>query len=147
MMGKEVLKVRPKRTELPAARPAVLARSFWEATSPTKAHPRLPTVGLISNSYTMVEGYLNSRATLKKDQTQATKMRKFFRASVLGTNPKIPTTNMVQVQTIVAMMTIRRRPNLSVRVIKQTEVTSAMTAAHVSCFHGLPSSSTYSGSL
>lgn len=43
-----MLKVRPKSTEVPAERPAVLTRSFCEATSPTKAHPRLPTVVAIS---------------------------------------------------------------------------------------------------
>jgi hypothetical protein len=43
MMGTEVLNVSPKRTEDPAANPAVRARSFWEATSPTNAHPKLPT--------------------------------------------------------------------------------------------------------
>ena len=48
IMGREVLKVRPNSTELPAATPAVLARSFWEATSPTNAQPRLPTADLMS---------------------------------------------------------------------------------------------------
>jgi hypothetical protein len=48
MTGREVLKVKPKRTEIPAAMPAVLARSFCEAISPTNAQPRLPTTHYIS---------------------------------------------------------------------------------------------------
>lgn len=43
MVGSAVLKVKPKTTEIPAARPAVEARSFWEAISPTKAQPIPPT--------------------------------------------------------------------------------------------------------
>lgn len=42
-MGSDVLKVSPKMTDAPADRPAVLARSFCDATSPTNAQPREPT--------------------------------------------------------------------------------------------------------
>lgn len=43
MIGSEVLKVRPNSTDKPDVTPAVLARSFWEETSPANAKPRLPT--------------------------------------------------------------------------------------------------------
>ena len=90
---------------------------------------------------------MHLRATLKKDQTQATKIKKFFRASVFGTKPRIPTTSMVEVHTIAAMMTMRRRPNLSVNVIRQIEVTSAMTAGLVSSKPPRVRDQTYSVSL
>lgn len=44
MTGSAVLNVNPNTTDAPAARPAVLARSFWDATSPTNAQPNEPTV-------------------------------------------------------------------------------------------------------
>jgi hypothetical protein len=78
----------------------------------------------------------NIRATLKKDHTQATKMRKFFNAPVLGTKPRIPTINMAMVHTMAEMTTTRRRPNLSVRRISETDVTRAMIA--ISCQSTLP---------
>ncbi len=48
MTGRAVLKVKPNKTDIPAANPAVLARSFWDDTSPTKAQPRLPTMRRVS---------------------------------------------------------------------------------------------------
>ena len=57
MMGTEVLKISPNKTESPAASPAVRARSFCDEISPTKAQPSEP------------------RAELNRAQTQATKMR------------------------------------------------------------------------
>lgn len=130
MIGTEVLNVRPKSTKLPAARPAVLARSFCEATSPTKAQPRLPTACDISSAFLIDLGEeWHLRATLKKDQTQAMKIRKFCSGSVFGANPRIPTTSSVMVHTIAATTTTRRRPNLSVSVMRQIDVTKATTAA------------------
>lgn len=43
MIGTLVLKVRPKITPIPAARPAVRARSRDDATSPTNVQPNEPT--------------------------------------------------------------------------------------------------------
>lgn len=37
--GTAVLKVNPNTTDIPAARPAVRARSRWDETSPTNAQP------------------------------------------------------------------------------------------------------------
>jgi hypothetical protein len=129
MIGREVLNVRPNSTELPAARPAVLARNFCEATSPTKAQPRLPTGCDVSKGHRMGEaGIGHLRATLKNDQTQAVKMRKFCSGSVFGTKPRMPTTSIVNVQTIAATTTMRRRPNLSVSVMRQIDVTRAIIA-------------------
>jgi len=65
---------------------------------------------------------------LKNDQTHATKIRKFFKASVFDTKPRIPTTSIVTVQTTAAMNTMRRRPNLSVAKMRQMLVTRAMIA-------------------
>ncbi len=95
-MGREVLKVKPKITELPAASPAVLARSFCDATSPTKAHPREPIKAsllalLVINRNTTI---LDIRATLKNDQTHAVKIRKFISGVVCGTRPRMPTISM-----------------------------------------------------
>ena len=70
----------------------------------------------------------NLRATLKKDQTHAVKIRKFCSGGVFETKPRMPTTSIVMVQTRAAINTICRRPNLSVRVIRQTEVKRAMIA-------------------
>jgi hypothetical protein len=69
-----------------------------------------------------------SRATLKNDQTHASKMRKFLRGVVLGTKPRMPTISMVMVHTIEATTTTIRRPNLSVKVMREMDVTRAMTA-------------------
>ena len=77
MRGTVVLKVRPKTTDDAAATPAVRARSFCDATSPTKAHPMLPTSGIrLTNGKIGTFGH-DLRALLKKAQTQATKMRRF----------------------------------------------------------------------
>ncbi len=43
MIGTEVLNVSPKMTVIPAAIPAVLARSCWDAISPTMDQPIQPT--------------------------------------------------------------------------------------------------------
>jgi hypothetical protein len=109
-MGTEVLNVRPKITDIPAARPAVRARNFCDDTSPTKAQPSEP------------------RAALKSDQTQATKMQKFCNGFVDGKRPTIATISIVTVHITVDTKTIIRRPYRSVANIKAIEVTSAMTA-------------------
>lgn len=73
---------------------------------------------------------------MKKDHTQAMKIRKLFSAEVLGTNPRIPTMSIVAVQTMAEITTTLRRPNLSVRTIRQIEVKRAIIAVH-SCQRGL----------
>ena len=65
---------------------------------------------------------------MKNDQMHATKIRKFFNGIVFSTKPRIPTISMVKVQIAAENTTTRRRPNLSVRAIRETEATRAMIA-------------------
>lgn len=129
MTGTEVLKVKPNTTDAAAARPAVRARSFCEATSPTKDQPRVPTEHRQSANYRRpCSDVADLRAALNSDHTQATKIRKFLSGLVASTCPKMPTIIIVVVQMIADAMTMLRRPNLSVPMIRQTLVTTARIA-------------------
>ena len=65
---------------------------------------------------------------MQNDQTQAVKIRKFFKGPVLGTKPSIPTTIIVTVQMMAATKTMTRRPTLSLRRMRAIEVARAITA-------------------